>query len=78
MRKVKFTKAYEFAENGHSFTSFKKGQVADVTDSCADTAILSGAAKEVSESKSKGGAPENKSQGAAPENKAKSKKSDEE
>lgn len=47
MRKVKFVKDYRFATNGFAFEEFGAGQEAEVTDSCADSAIQSGAAEAV-------------------------------
>ena len=46
MRKVKFLRDYEFANNGYEMDLYVEGETYEVSDSCADSAIQSEAAEE--------------------------------
>lgn len=49
MRKVKFLRDYEFANNGYEMDLYVEGETYVVSDSCADSAIQSEAAEEAGE-----------------------------
>jgi hypothetical protein len=49
MRKIKFIRDYEFANNGFEMDLYVEGEIYEVSDSCADSAIQSGAAEEAGE-----------------------------
>lgn len=67
MPQVKFAKDYKFAENGITYTEFKAGDEALVSQSCADSAAQAG----VLEIERKAVEPTaNKAMPAAPKNKA--------
>lgn len=46
MRQISVLKDFRFAENGYLFREFKAGDVADVTDACAASAVQIGAAED--------------------------------
>ncbi len=46
MKQIAVLKDFRFAENGHVFREFKAGDVAEVTDACADSAVQMGAAED--------------------------------
>lgn len=66
--RIKFTKDWQFAENGHTLTDFVAGQEHDVSESCADSALQEGVAGPVSRDTAKS-APSNKNKGSATDNK---------
>lgn len=45
--RVRFLRSYRFAENGYLLRDFTAGEEADVTASCADSAMQDGAAEAI-------------------------------